>query len=127
MVGGVLLAGRMAILPPHDLLAAVGLIPALVIGGVGLSIIPAAIYALLMELWLSLWQVGKPLHPTDSRATLRILTILLSTLLGAAAGMAITWVNQHPFVGIGALTGLILGIYLVKEIFPDPRPKPAQP
>ena len=64
IVGSVLMVVRLIIFPPHDLGQALSMLPAFAIGGVVLSIVPAAIYALLMELWL--WQVHRQFCQTWS-------------------------------------------------------------
>ena len=121
IVGSVLAAARLAIRGPHEVGPAISLLPALVVGAFVLSIIPAAFYATIMELWLRLRE--DRFRDFWSRVWIRCATVALSTLLGTAAGAAITRVNGNPWVGIGALTGLVLGIYLVLQIFPGASPR----
>lgn len=50
LIGSVLVVVRMAIATPRDVAHALSLLPVLIIGALILSIIPAAIYAVIMEL-----------------------------------------------------------------------------
>lgn len=67
------------------------------------SILPSLLYALIMEMWLKRsTRVG---HFAPG-------VVLLSTVLGAAAGGAITLATEAPVAWIGVFVGLILGVIL---------------
>ena len=121
IIGSVLLVARMAIASPRDVPHAISLLPVVTISALVLSIIPAAIYTAIMELWLRL--VEKRFRLSWTGGGILSMTIALSTLLGGAAGWVITRVNGNPFIGIGAMTGLLLGAFIVTQRSSSYQPK----
>ena len=88
------------------------MIPATLIGAVIFSLIPAAVYTLLMELWLRFLERRRDSLRRPIWAHLS--TITFSTVLGTAAGIVLHLATEAPVIGIGAITGFLIGAYLVK-------------
>lgn len=82
-------------------------IPFMLIGALLFSIVPAALYAWVMEVWLT--RVAFRATSPRSRAISGVITVLLSTALGTISGYLIHRLSEASVEYVGGITGCILG------------------
>ncbi len=107
-----LLLARALVVTPRAALSGLTELPALLLGAVLFSLIPAVVYGGVMELWFRLVCRGS-VSPPNRRLTWGV-TLVLSTALGGLAGWTIQLVSEAPVGWIGTITGLVMGVVLIR-------------
>jgi len=113
VIGTVLLTVQGILAMPKRAANVLSMIPATLIFAVVISLIPAAMYTALMEVWLRF----SDRHWAHCRRPFwsHLITIALSTSLGAGAGVAVHLATEAPVGGVGAITGFLIGSYLARR------------
>lgn len=117
-IGTALFVLRGCLVAPRSTVTVLTQLPVLLLGAVVFSLVPAAIYTVIMETWLRV--IVKRFRSPVGRLGVDGVTLVLSTGLGTLAGWAIQLASEAPVTLIGAITGIVMGGWAVRLSRPTP-------